>query len=257
MNSNPVHMGRQAMSSAWAPIVLLLMLAAFAHRGAAQSQPEETKADSSVYQTFYLTDITDQHEANDIVTDLRNMLPRDKIYRVESQQTVSVRGSAEDIQTAQKILADINKRHRVYRLTYSFTEMDGDKNLGTQKVSVVVADTGEKAILKQGSKVPLITGTSTESSSALTSQVQYEDVGLTIEASIGGSADVVHMHTKIEQSSVANVLSGAGTPDPTFEQTVLEETAALVPGKPLVLGSLDKPGSTRHEEISVVSELIR
>jgi hypothetical protein len=65
------------------------------------------------------------------------------------------------------------------------------------------------------------------------------------------------MHTKIEQSSVANVLSGAGTPDPTFEQTVLEETAALVPGKPLVLGSLDKPGSTRHEEISVVSELIR
>jgi type II secretory pathway component GspD/PulD (secretin) len=257
MKSNPVHAGRRAMTSVWVPIMLLLTLAVFVHRTSAQSQPEETKGDFSTYQTFYLTDITDQHEANDIVTDLRNMLPRAKIYHVESQQAISVRGSAEDIQTAQKILADINRPHKVYRLTYSITEMDGDKNLGTQKVSVIVTDTGEKAILKQGSKVPIVTGTSTESSSALTSQVQYEDVGLAIEASISGSTDVVHIHTKISQSSVPDTRILAGMPDPDIQQTILEETAALVPGKALVLGSLDTPGGPRHEEISVVSELVR
>lgn len=257
MKSNPVHMGRRARSSVWAPTALILTLTVFVHRASAQGQPEETKPDFSAYQTFYLTDITDLHEANDIVTDLRNMLPKAKIYRVESQQAISVRGSAEDIQTAQKILADIDRPHKVYRLTYSFTEIDGDKSLGTQKVSVIVADTGERAILKQGSKVPIVTGTSTESSSALTSQVQYEDVGLTIEASIGGSTDLVHLHTKIAQSNVADTRIGAGTPDPTIQQTVLEETAALVPGKPLVLGSLDTPGSTHREEVSVVSELVR
>jgi hypothetical protein len=64
-----------------------------------------------------------------------------------------MRGTAEDITLAQKVLADMDRSRKVYRLTYSITEMDG--------------------------------------------------------------------------------------------------------GKPMVLGSLDIPGSTRHEEIEVVSELVR
>jgi len=38
---------------------------------------------------------------------------------------------------------------------------------------------------------------------------------------------------------------------------VLEGTSALTLGKPLILGSLDIPGTTRKQEIAVVSELVK
>jgi hypothetical protein len=59
------------------------------------------------------------------------------------------------------------------------------------------------------------------------------------------------------QSSIAEDKSAADTRDPVIRQTTLEGTSTLVQGKPLVLGSLDIPGSTRHQEVEVVSELVR
>ncbi len=40
----------------------------------------------------------------------------------------------------------------------------------------------------------------------------------------------------------------------TIRQSVLEGTSFLTTGKPLVLGSFDIPGSTRHTEVTVVME---
>ena len=45
--------------------------------------------------------------------------------------------------------------------------------------------------------------------------------------------------------------------DPILRQTVLDATTNLTPGKATVLGSLDIPGSTRHEEIEVAAELVQ
>jgi hypothetical protein len=67
----------------------------------------------------------------------------------------------------------------------------------------------------------------------------------------------VRLRTKVVQSSVAEDKSGVGNSDPVIRQTTLEGTSTLVQGKPLVLGSLDVPGSTRHQEVEVVSELVR
>jgi hypothetical protein len=47
-----------------------------------------------------------------------------------------------------------------------------------------------------------------------------------------------------------------GALDPATRQTFLEGIATLVQGKPQLLGSLDIPGTTRHEEVEVVSELV-
>lgn len=257
MKLNPVRAGRRAMTSAWFTMTLLWVLGAPAQRAFAQAQPAESNPDSTTYQTLYLTNAAGPGEANEIVTDMRNMLPKAKLYLVESQDAISIRGSAEDIQAARKILADIDRPRRVYRLTYSLNQMDGDKSLGTEKVSMLVFGSGEKALLKQGSKIPIVTGTAEGSGSAENTQVQYIDVGLAIEASVNDSPDGARLRTKIEQSSLADRKPAAGAEDPAIEQTVLESMAALVPGKPLVLGSLDVPGSTRREEVSVVSELVR
>ena len=89
-----------------------------------EAKPAEQKPDAGSYQTFYLTN-SEQHAANDIQTDLRNMIPRAKIYYVPSQGALSVQGSAEDVQLAKRILSEIDRPKTAYRLTYTLTETDG------------------------------------------------------------------------------------------------------------------------------------
>jgi len=86
--------------------------------------------------------------------------------------------------------------------------------------------------------------------------VQYQDVGLNIEFTAEGRADGLSLRSKVEQSSLAEQKSGVGLQDPVLSQSVLEGSTALTLGKPLILGSLDIPGSTRKQEIAVVAELV-
>jgi hypothetical protein len=105
--------------------------------------------------------------------------------------------------------------------------------------------------------VPIVTGSSDDDSSKSNAQVQYMDVGLSIEAFADGVHDGARLRTKVSQSSVAEEKSGVGAQDPVIRQTTLDEITTLVPGKPLVLGSLDIPDTTRKQEIEVVVELVR
>jgi len=216
-----------------------------------EAKPTEAAA-PDLYENFYMASPGQQSEANDIVTDMRNMLPRARIYLVASQNALSIRGSAEDLALARRILADIDRGRATYRLSYTITETENGKKTGTQHFEVIVA-AGGKAQLKQGSRVPLLVGKVDAGGSAEKSEVQYVDVGLSIEATIDGS----RLRTKVEQSTIADEKSAVGAQDPVIRQGVLEETSTLVEGKPLVLGSFDIPGTARHEEIGVVSELQR
>jgi type II secretory pathway component GspD/PulD (secretin) len=239
--------------------LLGLMLAGmlFTKNAHAQTQPADSGAGTDSYQTLYLTALTNEHDANQIQTDLRNMLPHAKLYYVPSQSALSIRGTPEDISLARKIVSDLDRTRKIYRLTYTITETDNGKRLSQQRFSLIVAS-GSKTDFKQGSKVPLVTGSyNTAAPGAENTQVQYQDVGFEIEASLEGYVDGVRLSSKIAESSVAEEKSGIGPQDPIFRQTNLTGTSTLVQGKPLVLGSLDIPGSTRHQEVEVVSELVR
>jgi type II secretory pathway component GspD/PulD (secretin) len=235
---------------------LTLTLALFAQSGHAQ-QPADAKSSADSYQTLYLTNLTGQSDANDIQTDLRNMLPQAKLFYVPSQSALSIRGTAEDISLAQKIVSDLDRNKKIYRLTYTITDIENGQRGAPRHFSIIVAS-GSKTDLKQGSKVPLVTGVYTDTGpTSQTSQVQYQDVGLEIEASLNTYLDGVRLRTKMAESSVADEKSGVGAQDPIFRQTSLEGTSTLALGKPLVLGSLDIPGSTRRQEVEVVSEAVR
>jgi type II secretory pathway component GspD/PulD (secretin) len=219
----------------------------------AQTEAPGAKASGEVYQTLYLTNLTQENDANSLVSDLRNMLPQAKLYYVPSQGAISLRASAEDIALAQKILADLDKTKKIYRLTYTMTERDGSRTIGIQHFAIIVAS-GSKTDFKQGSRVPIASGSRNSTSDT---EVTYIDVGQEIEATLDSYLDGVRLRTKVVQSSVAEDKPGVGTPDPVIRQTTLEGTSTLVQGKPLVLGSVDVPGSTRHQEVEVVSELVR
>jgi hypothetical protein len=220
----------------------------------AQAQTVDAKTTPDVYQTLYLTNLTQQNDAVELVNDLRNMLPNAKLYYVPSQSAFSIRASAEEMALAQKILADLDKTKKIYRLTYTMTERDGGKTIGVQHFSIIVAS-GSKSDLKQGSRVPVAVATNPSPGSNI--EVTYLDVGQEIEASLDGYLDGVRLRTRVVQSSIAEDKSGVSNQAPIIRQTTLEGTSTLIQGKPLVLGSLDIPGSTRHQEVEVVSELVR
>jgi hypothetical protein len=141
-----------------------------------------------------------------------------------------------------------------YRLTYTLTETDGGKRVGTQHFAMIVVPS-RKTVLKQGNRVPLVTGTVSTSGGPQT-QVQYLDIGLNIDASIEETGNGVKLNTAVEQSSIAEEKSGLGTQDPIVRQSKLEGTSILTPGKPLILGSMDLSSSARHLDIEVVMETV-
>ena len=245
----------------FAPMLLLAPLATHAYAQApatklADLTSANEKPASLTYKTFYLSNLTAPHDANDIQTDLRNMLPNAKLYYVPAQSAISIRGSAEDIALAQKILADLDRTRKAYRLTYTITETDNGQPAGKQHVALVVVSGGQSDV-KQGSKVPLLIGVDPQANDPQRSNVQYQDIGLEIEATLDSYAEgAARLRTKIAQSSIADEKSGIGIQDPVFHQSTLDSTAILVPGKPIILGSLDLPGTSRRQQVEVVAETV-
>lgn len=201
-------------------------------------------------QTFFLKNARDYHQLNDIQTALRNMLNRARIYGDASENAVMVRGTEEELATAQKLIAELDRPMQVYRVTYTITDLDNGKRTGAHTVSVLVT-AYSKGMFKLGSRVPIVTG-STGTGSDANTEIQYMDVGLNLDATASGAA----LHTKLEQTGLASEKSDAGIQDPVISQTVFEGESPLGSPKPVVLGTIDLPNTTRQQQISVSTELL-
>lgn len=265
MRLNGNGTGKYALSlAAFAALITLafVILApqADAQTNPASSQPCEARpappppAPETV-QTVFLSNITGQSDLNDISTDLRNILPRAKIFPMQSQNAITLRATEEDLATAQKLVAALDLPRKVYRLTYTITDFEGGKRTGSQHF-VILAVAVERTIFKQGSRVPIVIGAPDMQTAAQSSEIQYLDVGVSIEATVSGSPENLMLRSKIEQSSLGGEKSAVVAPDPVVRQTVLQGSTELTEKKPLILGSLDIPGTTRHQEIEVVAEMV-
>jgi hypothetical protein len=136
-----------------------------------------------------------------------------------------------------------------YRLTYTLTEMDGSKKVGVHRYSIVL-DAGHNvppSQLRLGSKVPLETG---ELQGNSTSQsISYVDVGLNIEASLRSFANGLELRSQVTQSAVDPQQSL--TKDPVIRATDFRSTVLLTEDKPLIIGTVDMPGTTHVLQIQV------
>ncbi len=226
---------------------------------ATDNHTKHTELDDMVVHTFYMTNTAAQSDANEIVTALRNILPADdKIYLVASRDAIVMRAPADQIALAQAIVHDLDLPKKSYRLTYTVSEKDGGKLVGTEHYTVVAAS-GQTMTLKQRKKVPLETGSYTAVAGEKTpagaeTQMSYIDVGMDFDATLTATGDGAVLKSDVAQSSVAPERSGVGPQDPIVQQTELRNISYLSPGKPLALGTLDIPGGTRHLEIEVTME---
>ena len=235
MPLNGKRIGKLAAASGATAVALTLAHTLPAPAAKAQTNPGDQRPDAvpqpapETVQTIFLKNIAEQNDLNDILTDLRNILPRAKIYGVQSQNAITLKGTPEDLETAHKLIADLDRPRPLYRLTYTITEYDGGKSTGSQSF-VILAVLGQRSIFKQGNRVPIVTGSYDQARNSNT-QVQYQDVGLSIEATVDGSPDGLTLRTKIEQSSLPGERSATAAQDPVVHQIVLQEAAEICSGQ--------------------------
>lgn len=233
----------------------LVLTSSHAHTQTGANAPKQS---ANQTQVFYLTNTSNPTEAQDILNLMRSMLDHeDKVYLIYAQNALFVQAPPDQLALAKKLLDDLDHSRKTYRLIYTVTELDDGKRVGTQHFSMVVVSS-QRTTLKQGSKVPVATGTSSATGSPSTqTQFTYLDVGLNLDATLDEFSNSVQLRTKVEQSSLGADKSIAGIQEPVVRQTVLEGTSILTPGKPLILGSLDIPDSTRRLDIEVVMEVVK
>jgi type II secretory pathway component GspD/PulD (secretin) len=213
--------------------------------------------DERTIQTFYLHNVSQPTEANEIYTALRNMLSAEvKSYLIPDQNTILVNGTAEQNALAQSLINNLDRPKSSYRLTYTVTEMNGDKLVAKQHFDFD-AVSGQTETLKQGSKVPVATGTynsvasDTKPAGAQT-QFSYLDIGMNIDQTVEAMNDSAMLKLSIERSSLSPTASGVGPQDPIVLFSSLRGTYLLKPDKSQSLGSMAISGSTNHLEIEVV-----
>ena len=209
-------------------------------------------------QTIYLKYAVQQANANELVTALRNIVSPDaKIYLESDQSAVLIRASAGDIASAQKLINDLDRPKKNYRLTYTVTQMDGGKQIGVQHYAIIMVS-GQETTLKLGNRVPVATGSyssggSNSAGAGVQTQFTYVDVGMNIAVTLTTMGDGAMLRSNAEQSSVAPQPSDVGgVNEPIIRQSSLRSESFLAPGKSQMLGSLDIPGSTSHLNIDAV-----
>jgi hypothetical protein len=141
-----------------------------------------------------------------------------------------------------------------YRLTYTLTEMDGNRRIGSQRYVVVLDPDAPNAHVNMKARLPMYLADS--------AQYSYEDIGLGMDASLRQYANGVELFTRLNQTELAgdqdsttpHAPSGSATPHrppPIIRQSQLETTTLMTENRPMILGQLDKPGSTHSLQIQV------
>jgi hypothetical protein len=143
-----------------------------------------------------------------------------------------------------------------YRMTFTLTESEAGKRVGVQHISMTSSADGHPAIAKIGSRIPIATGSySNTDSKSVQTQMTYLDIGLNIAGRLSELGYGLQVGTKIEQSSMADAPPAMAS-DPIIRQESIECDAIVTPGKSVMLGSLDIPGSTRHTDVELVVERV-
>jgi type II secretory pathway component GspD/PulD (secretin) len=225
-------------------------------RSADQATPAKQHSPDgpTITRIFHIKSTTQAQDQIELLNFLNSVSDhRDHITFLRSQNVIVMEATADHIARTEKLLDELDKPQKAYRLIYTLIDFDGTKRLGDQHYSMVLI-AGQRTILKQGNRVPVVTGTDLKNPNTPTTQVTYVDIGMNFDATIDDAPNSLRLKAKVEQSSVVEDRSGALPQDPIIRQSLFEGSAILTPGKPIILGSLDITGTTRRIEIKATVE---
>ncbi len=116
----------------WRPITANTIFVAQNNRG------KRAELDEQAVQTFYLTNVSQQQDLNDVQTALRNVFTTAKLYAVPSQSAIIMRGTPDELLLAQKLINDLDKARPEVVIDVAVMEVNRDK---TRQIGIQLPQT--------------------------------------------------------------------------------------------------------------------
>src|SRR6266478_3805701 len=244
----------------------------------AQDNPAKRKElDQSVIKTFYLSNLSQATELQDIVNAMRTLLEVSRIQQLQSQNAIIVRGTPDQIALAQKLVDDLDKAKPEVIIDVVIMQVSRDKSrtLGitppTSTVpgvtaSAIMGDSntkiiqnpqiraldGQKATLKIGDRVPVATGSFQPGiggvgiNPLVNTQFQYLDVGVNIDITPRvHAAREVTLKISMDISNVTGQSNIGGISQPIIGQRKIEHEIRLKEGEVNLLGGMMEDRQTQ------------
>ena len=235
---------------------------------AADSLSKRRDLEQQVIKTFYLPNLTQPTDLQDIVNTMRAILQVDRVQPLFSHNTIVVRGTPDQIALSEKLIDDFDKARKKlgeYRVEFKISELEGEKKLNSRLYSLRVEPhvTGR---LRAGSRVPVQSGSaSPEKGAEKGAEFQYLDVGQNIDCTVGSESEhTVGLSISVEISNVTpreKAGSDNAAPyiqgQPTIQQVKTEARATVELGKPTIIISSDDPSSNHTFQIEVTATRVR
>ena len=131
---------------------------------AADTPAKRKELEQNVIRTFYLTNLSQPNELQDLVNILRTLLDTQRLQQFPSQQAIVVRGTPDQIAMAEKLISDLDKSRPEVVVEVVIMQVQRNKlqNLGIQpppSASVSVIDNSSTTTSATGSNVGTGNGT--------------------------------------------------------------------------------------------------
>lgn len=143
---------------------------------AADTRTKRTELEAQAVQTFYLGNITQANDLNEVLNAVRNLMDTTvKMQAVPSQNAIVMRGTPDQLLLAQKIIDDLDKAKPEVVVDMAVLEVDQDllRNIGLQLP-------GSIGVQLQSSTASTTGTTSTTSTTDTTSSTTSTSSGLTL-----------------------------------------------------------------------------
>jgi general secretion pathway protein D len=139
---------------------------------AANTRTNHTDFDDLAVQTFFLTNISQPNDANEIQTAVRNLLPPDiKLSLATSQNALILRGTPDELMLAEKVINDLDRPRSEVVVDVAILEVNRDKirTLGiTLPQSFGLTPQASSTATTTTSTTTATTGTASTAASSLT-----------------------------------------------------------------------------------------
>lgn len=145
------------------------------------------------------------------------------------------------------------KLQTAYRLDFSVNEMEDSKKINARQYSMN-SRSGDGNEIKIGTRVPV---------DSKEGQVQYLDVGTNIWCRLRDQTDVtglsgsVLLNVRAEITNFAIPEQQGQQVRPVLRQLKIEASTVAVPGKSVIVGSVDDPNSKRQFQLEVTVTKLR
>jgi general secretion pathway protein D len=94
---------------------------------AADTRAKRQQLEDQAVQAFYLSNVSQQNDLNDIQTALRNLLPNARLYGVPSQNAIVMHATPDELLLSQRLIEDLDKPRPEVVVDVSLIEVDRDR----------------------------------------------------------------------------------------------------------------------------------